>query len=102
MKYPPFLILCFTFGLVLLLSCDGLFPSAARIGVPADHTESRKGALHKGGKEEPFGEGGCSDSDCHQSDLRGGVVNFEGRITVTPSCFQCHGALWEGERERGK
>ncbi len=77
--------------------CDGPFPSESKVGVPEDHNEDEGGALHRDEKDDPFGEGNCSDSDCHQPDLRGGMVEYQGRITITPSCYQCHGNNWDDD-----
>jgi cytochrome c553 len=78
-----------------LLSCDGLFPSQAKDMVPADHTQNIGGALHAPGRRDPLGKSGACYS-CHGNDLKGRVtVTNEGK-TVAPSCFECHGALWEG------
>lgn len=85
------------FCMLAMMACDGPFPSQSKDGVPPDHNDNKHGARHKGGAGDPFDEGGCSDSDCHQADLRGGVVIYEGRKTVTPSCYQCHGNKWEDE-----
>ena len=83
--------------LLFCLACDGPFPAVDKPTIPSDHTSNQSGALHKGGEDNPFGSGGCSDSDCHQVDLRGGLVVFEGQRVVAPSCFQCHGARWEDD-----
>lgn len=88
----PLIFCCF-----LMIRCDGPFPSEPKTGVPGDHNDNEQGAMHKSGKDNPFGSGDCSDSDCHQNDLRGGVVVYEGRTTVTPSCYQCHGNKWEDD-----
>ncbi|MFQ5823034.1 MAG: hypothetical protein ACE5JB_03165 [bacterium] len=54
--------------------------------------------MHKKGYKFPFKtSSGCSDTECHQSDLDGGVANVDGRITIAPSCFQCHETLWSDE-----
>lgn len=80
--------------------CNGLFPPAPKSGIPDDHTENIKGAMHKKGYKFPFkSSGGCSDTDCHQPDLDGGVANVDGRITIAPSCFQCHETLWSDETD---
>ncbi len=52
-------------------------------GVPASHTVSQDGALHAPGLQSP--ETNCTA--CHGSDLRGGTGG-------EPSCFSCHGAIW--------
>jgi hypothetical protein len=76
--------------------CQGGFPTAAKIGPPDDHTEFEGGAAHKDGLDDPnTASAGCSASDCHQSDLRGGEVIFESVVTVTPSCYQCHDKVWD-------
>ena len=84
-------------GLVLLWAgaCDGPFLAQNKAGVPDDHTVNRGGALHKSGLSRPFRESsGCSQADCHQSDLQGGPARVDGRATVAPSCYQCHGKRW--------
>ena len=68
--------------------------------VPADHTESKGGALHTPDSGDPFpGGGNCIDYKCHHANLEGGwalVERADGEIqqTTAPSCFQCHGVLW--------
>lgn len=98
-KIFRYTLLLITFAMFSLthFSCDGPFPSESKSGLPGDHTDDQGGALHKGGKDDPRGDGDCSDGDCHQPDLRGGVVEFEGRIVITPSCYQCHGEKWDDE-----
>ena len=92
------LIVVLGIGLMSLGGCDGPFPTQSKIGPPADHTENEDGALHKSGSEEPFSESsGCSSDQCHHSDLRGGLAEVDGRVTVAPSCYQCHGEEWDEE-----
>jgi hypothetical protein len=82
---------------LLLAGCTGIFPTEAKIGPPTDHTVFKGGAAHKTNLSRPFTEAaGCSASECHRSDLRGGETVFEGRLTITPSCYQCHGRKWSG------
>jgi hypothetical protein len=85
-------------GIVLLLiSCDGFFPSQSKPDVPADHNRKISGVLHKSGLNEPLDPGhGCITAVCHGDSLRGGVAVSDGRQVVAPSCYQCHGAVWEG------
>lgn len=79
-------------------SCDGPFPAQTKTGPPADHTVSIKGAMHKQGYKYPYKpESGCSAANCHQDDLDGGVATVDGRQTVSPSCFQCHGTKWKDD-----
>ena len=78
------------------LSCDSLFPTQSKSTVPSDHTVNRKGALHKSGLSDPLGVGECGTAGCHGADLNGSVAQVNGKKTVAPSCYQCHGALWEG------
>lgn len=83
---------------VIFASCNGPFPSVSKIGPPDDHTQNIKGAMHRLGYKFPFkASSGCSDTKCHQPDLDGGVANVDGRITIAPSCFQCHPTLWSDE-----
>jgi hypothetical protein len=80
-----------------LLSCDGLFPSQTKEMLPADHTQKYGFAYHAPGLSDPLGRGACSD--CHGGDLKGAVTDTEAGKTVAPSCYECHGALWEGGGE---
>lgn len=83
--------------IVILLSCDGFFPSQVKVDVPADHTVDVSGALHKTGLFDPSNPvQGCTDAACHGDDLKGGVAVSGGRHVAVPSCYQCHGAIWEG------
>ncbi|KAA3599127.1 MAG: hypothetical protein DWQ06_10945 [Calditrichaeota bacterium] len=85
-----FLTILFSF---LIISCDGPFPAQDKIGVPSDHTESKEGALHKPGYENPFSnKSDCSSPVCHQQNLQGGFVTEQNQ--VPPSCYQCHGVKW--------
>lgn len=84
----------------LLTACDGPFPSTAKPSLPDDHTDSIKGVYHKAGQKHPYYESsGCSDSDCHQDDLDGGVGSLDDEQVIVPSCFQCHETLWEDDTE---
>lgn len=86
--------------LALTSACSGPFPAASKPNLPDDHTESIKGVLHKPGYEYPYKESSnCSDSDCHQDDLDGGLASVDGRVTIAPSCFQCHETLWKDDIE---
>lgn len=73
-------------------SCD-------KPGVPSDHTIRQGTALHKPGLENPYRqESGCSATNCHHSDLRGGPadVDEDGIFeSIAPSCYQCHGQKWD-------
>lgn len=83
----PLFLMFFT-----VYSCDGIFPSQSKPNVPPDHTRNIGGALHKGDG------GGDADDDCnecHGSDLRGQVYNYNGTLVITSSCYQCHGNVWE-------
>lgn len=80
------------------MGCSGPFPVTAKPDLPDDHTVSIKSVFHKKGYKFPYKESsGCSDSNCHQDDLDGGVGNVDGRISPAPSCFQCHETLWSDE-----
>jgi len=83
----------------LIYSCDGLFPSAAKSNVPADHTTNFGGILHKGSKEESNPD---ECDDCHTLDLRGKVTKINGVYTWAPSCYQCHGKLWDRNGDKAK
>jgi mono/diheme cytochrome c family protein len=86
------------FAAVALFSCDGVFPTQTKETVPSDHTQKINGVFHASVLGDPLGEGGCKD--CHGKDLKGGVADANGGKTVAPSCYECHGALWEGGGER--
>lgn len=86
----------------IFVGCNGLFPHAPKSGIPDDHTENIRGAIHKKGYKFPFkASSGCSDTDCHHPDLDGGVAKVDGRTTIAPSCFQCHETLWSDETDAG-
>jgi len=92
--------LFFVFTALAAFACDGPFPSASKPNVPEDHTESIKGVLHKPGQEHPYlEESGCSDVECHQDDLDGGLGEVDGEPRIAPSCFQCHATLWEDDED---
>jgi hypothetical protein len=88
--------------LLLVSGCDGLFPTQSKPYVPADHTVSFSGSLHPPGYTDPLDPShGCTD--CHGSKLTGGVHIVGGNPVAAPSCYQCHGAVWERgveDRER--
>lgn len=90
---------------VSLMSCDGIFPAQSKPDVPPDHTRNISGFFHRPEASDPLDlRHGCLASDCHGVDLRGGVaVSLSGRRIVVPSCYECHGAVWEeeGDYERG-
>jgi hypothetical protein len=75
--------------------CDGLFPTQTKPNVPPDHNVNYGGFLHIGG------EGADECGECHGSDLRGHVYNYNGTLVIAPSCYQCHGNVWERRREGG-
>ncbi len=90
------------FGLFIIsavIRCDLGFPAFSKDLRVSGHTKFKKGALHKEGYEEPFGENGheeekgCSSDNCHQNDLKGGLTEITN--LVAPSCYQCHGNKWE-------
>jgi hypothetical protein len=82
-------------GFVSLLfvysACDGIFPSQSKSFLPADHTNRAGGFLHAPIERNSSGQ---ECEECHGSDLRGGLYNFNGTIVVTQSCYQCHGNIW--------
>jgi hypothetical protein len=103
MKLKHFYCLCFPVGIAMLIllfvlfSCDGIFPAQTKPDVPQDHNLKVSGVLHKSGLFEPLDQiSGCTTSTCHGNDLQGGVAVASGRRIVVSSCYQCHGALWEG------
>ena len=51
-------------------------------GLPADHTISKDGYLHKSGYKKPL----TNCAICHGADLKG--------TAFAPSCYTCHGAKW--------
>ena len=85
--------------LMMLMACDGFFPNQSKDFVPSDHTSRKDGVYHMPGSEDPFGSGGCAIIQCHGMDLMGDVSLVEQGKTVTPSCYQCHGNVWDDERE---
>ncbi len=103
-RYPLALLVLVLGGFLLNTGgCDGPFPTEEKIGLPDDHTVNKTGALHKSGLGRPFTtHSGCSQSDCHHRDLRGGLAVVDGRTTVAPSCYQCHGKRWSGSVSNGK
>ena len=102
--YPLALLVLVLGGFLLNTGgCDGPFPTEEKIGLPDDHTVNKKGALHKSGLGRPFTtNSGCSQSDCHHNDLKGGTAVVDGRTTVAPSCYQCHDKRWSGNASNGK
>ncbi len=94
MKYAMIFMLL---SAMVLLSCDPPFMSTKKIGPPSDHKNKQGNAMHKGGLEDPFTEGKCSDAECHGPDLRGDVATTDRGLVRTPSCYQCHGEKWEDE-----
>jgi hypothetical protein len=93
-------VLAGVFLVALVLSCDGFFPTQSKPDVPRDHTRSISGVMHKPGLRDPLdSRNGCMTAACHGDDLQGGVAVVSGRRVAVPSCYQCHGALWEGEDE---
>lgn len=68
--------------------------------VPPDHTLKISGSLHKPGLFYPLDEGtGCMTGPCHGNDLKGGSTVSADRHIVVPSCYECHGAVWENGAE---
>lgn len=74
-------------GFVLLLAgiigCSDTDDVLSSSDAPEDHTDSRGGALHMPGLQDPVNN--CTD--CHGDDLRGGQDG-------EPSCYSCHGQEW--------
>jgi len=94
-KAHPLLFLALFFAVI---GCDGFFPSQQKETVPSDHTIDIQGVFHKPGLNDPLDEdSGCGSIHCHGSELKGGVAEMNGKATVVPSCYQCHGPFWEGD-----
>ena len=89
----------FVLSMGFIYSCDGIFPSASKPNVPDDHTTNYGGILHKGNREEANPD---ECNDCHTLDLRGKVTRINGVYTWAPSCYQCHGKLWERNGDKSK
>ncbi|MCA9732177.1 hypothetical protein KC799_08600 [candidate division KSB1 bacterium] len=82
----------------VVLACDPPFMSAEKQIVPDDHNVKKRFVLHKSGLGDPFSvKDGCTDTGCHGKDLRGEVVEMENGLLRTSSCYQCHGAIWDGD-----
>lgn len=73
-------------------ACDGIFPTQTKSNLPSDHNSSYGGYLHKSIRRQ---ESGSDCEECHGSDLRGMVFNYNGTLVVTQSCYQCHGKIWD-------
>ena len=56
-------------------------PPARALTSPVDHTEARKGVLHKSGAKQAMQN--CVQ--CHGGELQG---------SAGPSCYQCHKRKW--------
>lgn len=95
-------ILLFSFVIFLYIyqGCDGIFPTQSKPNVPPDHNVNYGGYLHIGEREGGNEVDDCND--CHGNDLRGQVYNYNGHLVITPSCYQCHGAVWEREGGGGE
>jgi len=96
-----FLIFQIIFFLTQMQGCDDFFPTQAKGSLPKDHTLRIKSAVHKPGREYPFGfdsvlkDYNCAGRRCHHTDLQGGTAKIDDLWTVAPSCYQCHGKLWK-------
>ena len=88
------------FSASFILACEDGFPIESKKNLPEGHTEQIGIAFHKNGYGEPFaydasrGEANCAGAKCHHSDLRGGFAESDSIKLIAPSCFQCHGDLW--------
>lgn len=81
----------------IVSSCDGIFPTAPRDGLPSDHTKNNRGIMHR----ETGGEIEFDDCiECHTDDIKGMSVNINGVYRWTPSCIQCHGRNWENKDDK--
>lgn len=47
--------------------------------------------MHKEGYQQPLDE--CTE--CHGSDLKGGMYSENGVQVACASCYQCHSSVWE-------
>ena len=93
MSRITFLISGVIFFISFVYGCNNIFPTSPKPTVPSDHNSSFNGVLHKGGSREEMTPEECND--CHSTDLRGKVSLINGVYTWAPSCYQCHGALWQ-------
>lgn len=76
---------------VILVSCDGIFPTENKPRVPDDHTDIRGGFFHLGNRNTNVDE--CRS--CHGLTLEGGLdVTNINNVQHSPSCYQCHGEVW--------
>ena len=97
-KYKRILITVFLFTLlVIVYSCDGIFPTEPKNSLPPDHTRNIDGAYHREVGKEKIEIEDCYE--CHTEDIKGMVIIYNGEKRWTPSCLQCHGPLW---KEDGK
>ena len=80
-----------------LYSCDGIFPTASKQGIPDDHQSNFGGFLHKGGKDDANPD---ECDDCHTLDLQGKVSKVNGVYRWAPSCYQCHGNKWDKRNDK--
>ena len=92
----PVFILVFLLMTFIYQGCDGIFPSQTKANVPDDHNSNYGGFMHKGEDEGGTGESECGE--CHGDNLRGKLYNYNGTLIVTSSCYQCHGKVWERNR----
>ncbi len=86
LRYSIFLVILFLIY-IRVSGCSALISS--KPDVPSDHNNNRSGFLHTA---NPRDASTCTN--CHGSDLRGGIYFINGRNVVTQSCYQCHGVLW--------
>jgi hypothetical protein len=84
----------------LLLACAVVSPNL-KDRLPPGHDILLGDALHRDDPSEPYlAPGRCATYGCHHVDLRGGWARYtdpetgERRDTRSPSCYQCHGRLW--------
>ncbi len=89
---------------IAFCACEETWPPQVKPTIPADHTEEEGGVYHKPGLDFPYGyneatnDKNCAGATCHHSDLRGGLAkkSVRGKVeAVSPSCYQCHGKVWE-------
>lgn len=90
-----FLFVIILSTILYICGCDTLVSNQSKPDVPADHDILHGIFLHKRGEKEALG---CDE--CHGSDLTGGVLSLNGKYIFVQSCYQCHGQLWDTEKDK--